>query len=369
MIVVTVNSGSTSVKLAAFDAENPGPVIRIEHEQHSGESLVARDILNAFLAKLRRPADAIAHRVVHGGTRFKTPARIDADVLKAIGQLSQLAPLHNPKALEWIDATTAVVGGQVAQIAAFDTSFFSGLPRVAGEYALAPGHGVDIGVRRYGFHGLAHEAMWQRWSELRADLPAGGRVITLQLGGGCSAAAIDKGRPLDTTMGFSPLEGLVMVTRSGDLDPAVVPYLQQRLSMTSEQVIALLNRQSGVAGMTGGVTDLARLSADPAPQSQFAVDLYCYRVRKYLGAYLAVLGGCEGIVFGGGVGEHVPAVRQRILAPMAWAGIKIDNSANGAAQGAEAAIHASDSAIAVQVIPVEEELVMVKGAVTVLKSL
>jgi acetate kinase len=160
-----------------------------------------------------------------------------------------------------------------------------------------------------------------------------------------------------------------MVTRSGDLDPAVVPYLQQRLSMTSEQVIALLNRQSGVAGMTGGVTDLARLSADPAPQSQFAVDLYCYRVRKYLGAYLAVLGGCEGIVFGGGVGEHVPAVRQRILAPMAWAGIKIDNSANGAAQGAEAAIHASDSAIAVQVIPVEEELVMVKGAVTVLKSL
>jgi acetate kinase len=193
----------------------------------------------------------------------------------------------------------------------------------------------------------------------------GGRVITLQLGGGCSAAAIDGGKPLDTTMGFSPLEGLMMATRSGDVDPAIIPYLQHRQSRTSAQIIELLNREAGVAGVSGGITDLARLAADAAPQSQFAVDLYCYRIRKCLGAYLAVLQGCDGIVFGGGVGEHVPAVRQRILGAMEWAGIEIDPAANEAARGPEARIDAGGR-VRIQVIPVDEESILVKGAVALL---
>src|SRR5262249_25579504 len=156
----------------------------------------------------------------------------------------------------------------------------------------------DQGVRRYGFHGLAHQGLWRRWSQLHTDLPNGGRVITLQMGGGVSAAAIDRGRPLDTSMGFSPLEGLVMGTRSGDVDPAVVPYLEKRLAKSSEEIIAILNRESGVAGLSGGNTNLGKLAADPSTQAQFALDLYCYRARKYVGAYLAVLGGCDGIVFG-----------------------------------------------------------------------
>jgi acetate kinase len=364
--VVTVNSGSTSVKLAAFEARGPGSVTQISHDHLSGEKLVPQKVLSGFLAKLPTPPDAIAHRVVHGGRRFAAPVRIDSSVMTAIHELSELAPLHNPKALEWIEAARSVAGPNVTHIAAFDTSFFSSLPRVAGEYALATKYGVDEDVRRYGFHGLAHEALWRRWMELRPDLPRGGRLITLQLGGGASIAAIDRGHPLDTSMGFSPLEGLVMGTRSGDLDPAVVPYLQRRLGKDSDEIIGLLNRESGVAGLSGGQTDLGRLAADPAPQSQFTVDLYCYRARKYIGAYLTVLGGCDGIVFGGGVGEHVPAVRQRILTGLGWAGIEIDTAANDAARGQEARIDTSKLPVRVQVIPVEEEGVLVRAAVDIL---
>ena len=354
-IVVTVNSGSTSVKLAAFEAHSQDDVTQISHDHVTGENLVPRDVLTRFLGSLRAAPTAMAHRVVHGGRRFTAPVRIDSSVSAAIQALSELAPLHNPKAVEWIEAACSVAGPDVAQVAAFDTAFFASLPRVSGEYALARRYGVDEGVLRYGFHGLAHEALWRRWSQLHPDLPLGGRVITLQMGGGVSAAAIDRGKPLDTSMGFSPLEGLVMATRSGDVDPAVVPYLGKRLRKSADEIIALLNRESGVFGLSGGGTDLGKLAADPAPQAQFAVDLYCYRVRKYIGAYLAVLGGCDGIVFGGGVGEHVPAIRKRILTDMVWAGVEIDSDANDAARGREARIDTSRLSVRVHVIPVEEE--------------
>ena len=363
--VLTVNSGSTSIKLAAFTV-SAGAVTQISHEHLSGETLVAADVLGKFLAGLPGAPDAIAHRVVHGGRHFPRPVRIDAHVLRTIGELSELAPLHNPKALEWIEAARALAGPDVVQVAAFDTSFFTSLPRVAAEYALAPKYGVEQDVRRYGFHGLAHQALWQRWMELRPELPRGGKLITLQLGGGASIAAIDHGQPVDTSMGFSPLEGLVMGTRSGDLDPAIIPHLQMRLGKTSEEVISLLNRQSGVAGLSGGGTNLGTLADDPDPQSQFTVDLYCYRARKYIGAYLTVLGGCDGIVFGGGVGEHVPAVRRRILTGLGWAGIELDAAANDAARGQEARIDSSQLPVRVQVIPVEEEGVLVRAALEIL---
>jgi acetate kinase len=170
-------------------------------------------------------------------------------------------------------------------------------------------------------------------------------------------------------MGFSPLEGLVMGTRSGDIDPAVVPYLQKRLGKQSDDIIALLNRESGVAGISGAGVDMGRLAADLSPRAQFAVNLYCYRARKYIGAYLAVLGGCDGIVFGGGVGEHVPAVRQRILAGMEWAGIELSSQANEAARGQEARIDSNRLPVAVQVIPVQEEQILVEGALGLIGAL
>jgi acetate kinase len=363
--VLTVNSGSTSVKLAAFEARSPDDVTEISRASLAGNP-ATRDGLAGFLAKLPAPPTAMAHRVVHGGRRFTAPVRIDSSVAAAIRELSELAPLHNPKAVEWIEAARSIAGPDVVQVAAFDTAFFAGLPRVAGEYALASRYGVEQGVRRYGFHGLAHQALWKRWSQLHGELPLGGRIITLQMGGGVSAAAIDRGKPLDTSMGFSPLEGLVMATRSGDIDPAIVPYLEKRLGKDSADIVAMLNRESGVAGLSAGRTDLGKLAADPSPEAQFAVDLYCYRARKYVGAYLAVLGGCDGIVFGGGVGEHVPAVRERILADMTWAGIEIDPKANDAARGQEARIDTLKLPVRVHVIPVEEERMLVEAALAVL---
>lgn len=382
MIVLTVNSGSTSVKLAAYDTTGATPK-RLESEHHSGGGLEPRALLSGILRKLPAPPDVVAHRVVHGGTRFTSPTRLDDQTIAALEQLSELAPLHNPTALEWIRAARAecsdraasegIPGGghKIVHVAVFDTAFFANLPRAAAEYALPARLGVDQGVRRYGFHGLAHEAMWRRWCELYPRLPRGGRLITIQLGGGCSITALDEGRPVDQSMGFSPLEGLVMATRSGDVDPSILPYLQKRLSLSSEQLIGMLNREAGLAGLAGPRlqgkgTNPGELLADPTPQSQFAVELYCYRLRKYIGAYCAVLHGCDGIVFGGGVGEHVPQVRERALAGMAWAGIELDPAANSAAKGAEAAVQSVRSVVKIQVIPVDEELVMVRGAVDVM---
>ena len=362
MIILTLNSGSTSVKLAVYDIKGGGAPTRIASEHHSGGELEPRQVLADFLHKLRSPPDVVAHRVVHGGTRFTAPVRLDAGVIGEIHKLSELAPLHNPKALEWIEAARAECGTEVVQVAVFDTAFFSKLPRKAAEYALPARLGVDHGVRRYGFHGLAHEAMWRRWCELYPALPEGGRLITVQLGGGCSMTALDRGRPVDNSMGFSPLEGLVMATRSGDLDPSVLPYLQKRLGLSSEQLVELLNTESGLVGLAGKKGNPSELLADSAPAPQFAVELYCYRLRKYIGAFCAVLGGCDGIVFGGGVGEHSPEIRERALAGMEWAGIELDAAANSAARGAEAAIQAAGSEVRVHVIPVDEEVVMVRGA-------
>jgi acetate kinase len=363
MIVMTLNSGSTSAKLAAYDTAASDVPARLESEHYSGAEIEPRAVLATFLRKLRLPPDVVAHRVVHGGTHFTGPVHIDDAVVADLGKLSELAPLHNPKALEWIEAARAACGNEVAQVAVFDTSFFAGLPRRAAEYALPARIGVEHAVRRYGFHGLAHEAMWRRWCELYPTLPGGGRLITVQLGGGCSITALDKGAPVDNSMGFSPLEGLVMATRSGDVDPSILPYLQKRLSLSGQQVIELLNLESGLTGLSHGKSgNPAELLADPTPQSQFAVELYCYRLRKYIGAYCAVLGGCDGIVFGGGVGEHVPEVRERALTGMEWAGIELDLAANRAARGPEAAIQSSRSKVRVQVVPVDEERVMVRAA-------
>jgi acetate kinase len=365
MIVLTLNSGSTSVKLAVYDTAASGAPARLETEHHSGAAIDARAVLSGFLQKLRSPPDVVAHRVVHGGTRFSKPIVIDDEAVAEIGKLSELAPLHNPKALEWIDVARAVCHAGTAQVAVFDTAFFTGLPRRAAQYAIPPRFAVEHAVRRYGFHGLAHEAMWRRWCELYPKLTGGGRLITVQLGGGCSITAVENGQAVENSMGFSPLEGLVMATRSGDVDPSILPYLQKRLSVTSEQLVEMLNRESGLAGVSGKTGNPSELLADGTEQSRFAVDLYCYRLRKYIGAYFAVLGGCDGIVFGGGVGEHVPEVRERALEGMAaWAGVELDPAANRAARGAEAAIHSSRSKVPVHVIPVDEELVMVRAAET-----
>jgi acetate kinase len=361
MTLLTINSGSTSVKLALFDVGEHGVLRQLEHEQHDGAQLDPPQLLGALAAKIGAAPQAIAHRVVHGGTRFTQPARIDASVLSAIERLAPLAPLHNPAALRWIRAALKI-WSTVPQAAVFDTAWFAGLPRRAAEYALAADIGVDAGVRRYGFHGLAHEAMWRAWCRLHPELPGGGRLITLQLGGGCSITASADGRPLDTSMGFSPLEGLVMATRTGDIDAAVVPYLEQRLELSGDEVIARLNSRGGLAGLSASNENPTQLLAQASPQARFAVELYCYRIRKYVGAYLAVLGGCDGIVFGGGVGEHVPEVRAQALDGLAWAGIELDAALNAAAHGGDVHIQSARSTVRVCVVSTDEESVLAAAA-------
>ena len=350
MTILTINAGSTSVKLALFEMDASHRLMRVRTESHASQE-DPRTALEAFKGAHPSALTAIAHRVVHGGERFSGPVVLDAAAVAAIEELSALAPLHNPLALRWIKVACEL-WSQVPQVAAFDTSLFKDLPRVAAEYALPPSWGTAMGVRRYGFHGLAHQDMLESWCRLYPELEHGGRLITLQLGGGCSVTAFDCGRPLDTSMGFSPLEGLVMANRSGDVDPAVIPYLQKRQGISADEVIQELNENAGLAGVSGLNEDPAKLLEDPSPRAQFAVELYCYRIRKFIGAYLAVLGGCDGIVFGGGVGEHVPGVRLRALQGLGWAGIQIDPVFNSFADGGHALISAAESVISVHVVVV-----------------
>ena len=355
--VLTVNTGSTSVKLAAFDTAPSGTPARLWDEQHHGSTLQPVQVLRSLSAKLASPPPILVHRVVHGGTRFTVPTRIDASVEQAIGALSPMAPLHNPQALRWIGAAREIWGERTQQWAVFDTAYFARMPRVASEYALAPAIGIERGVRRYGFHGLAHESLWRRWCTLNPQLEAGGRLISLQLGGGCSIAATLHGSPLDTSMGFSPLEGLVMATRCGDLDPAVIPYLERSMGLSGDAVIEALEKRAGLAGLSGTDGDIRQLLRARSSEAEFALDLYCYRIRKYVGAYLAVLGGCDGIVFGGGVGEHVPAVRDKALQGLEFLGIELDPARNGQACGEEALISAADR-IKVHVLHSDEEAIL-----------
>lgn len=368
-VVLTVNTGSSSVRLAAFVLAGES-LSRGASGHYSGNWNDPVAMLRAFLKGHGIEAiAAVAHRIVHGGARLTAPCRIDAAVEAEIERLVPLAPLHNPRALEWIRACRALFGAETAQVAVFDTAFYAALPEVAATYALPRALCARHGIRRYGFHGIAHQAMWRRWRELRPDLPAGGRVISLQLGAGCSITAIRDGQVVDTSMGFSPLEGLVMATRSGDVDPGLLLFLQRAEGLTPERMERLLNEEAGLLGLSGVSGDMrALLDADDA-ETRLAVDVYCYRARKYIGAYLAALGGADAILFGGGVGEQAPEVRAQILTGLGGLGIVLDPDANRAAVGTGMCISHRSSATGVWVIPVDEAVILAQAALAVTAAL
>jgi acetate kinase len=305
--------------------------------------------------------EAVGHRVVHGGSRFHSPVRIDAEVLAEIDRLSELAPLHNPASLDGIRGAREVLGSSVPMVAVFDTAFFHDLPPVAAAYAISQELASKHAIRRYGFHGIAHASLAAGYAAAAGRQLDRVRLITLHLGNGCSAAAIRHGRPVDTSMGFTPLEGLVMGTRSGDLDPAVVSYLVRRAGMSVETVERWLNERSGLLGVSGRTHDMGQLLrlAGEDSRASLAVELFCYRVRKYIGAYLAALGGADAIVFGGGIGERSPEIRARICEGMEYCGLRLDHVSNSAAAGLHpgnaARISRGDAALAAYVVAVDEE--------------
>lgn len=363
--VLVVNAGSSSLRLALYRTGDGKPVeVDYVHYELGGREAV--DALDGFLDQ--HPAGGVTlavHRIVHGGPRIRAAMLLDAGVESELESLAPLAPLHNPRELRLIRACRERFGAALRQVVVPDTGLYAELPAVAAAYALPRDLCREHGIRRYGFHGIAHGAMLRRWQALAQSLEGGGRVISLQLGSGCSVTAFRAGQPQDTSMGFSPLEGLVMATRCGDVDPGLLIYLQRTAGLDATVLDDTLNHRSGLAGVSGISGDMRQLLESQAPAARLAVDLYCYRARKYIGAYLAALGGADAILFGGGVGEHSAEIRARIVDGLQWAGIELDAEANARATGGEAPIHANGSAVSTWVVPVDEAGVLVQAGLSV----
>jgi acetate kinase len=313
--------------------------------------------------------EAVGHRVVHGGESFREPLLIDGGKLSALETLSSLAPLHNPQSVSGVRAALRILGPAVANVAVFDTGFHATIPPEAATYAIPRQLARRHSIRRYGFHGIAHRYLAERYAEMSGLAREEVDLVTLHLGGGSSACAIKGGRSADTSMGMTPLEGLMMGTRSGDLDPAIVALLSREEGVEAGEVERWLNQDSGLLGVSGKSSDMREVLAAAAkgdPDSQLAFRMFVHRAKKYLGAYLALLGGARAVIFSGGIGEHAPEVRQTVCEGMEWCGLRLDPGLNREVVGREGRISREDSAIAVWVIPVEEELVIARETLRLL---
>jgi acetate kinase len=311
---------------------------------------------------------AIGHRVVHGGEKFKQSVLITDEVLRGIEDMIDLAPLHNPANIKGIQAAKELFGPGLPQVAVFDTAFHQTLPEPAYLYAIPYQFYRRHKVRRYGFHGTSHRYVAYRYRQLRSITRAQTNIITLHLGNGCSAAAIRAGDSIDTSMGMTPLEGLVMGTRSGDIDPAILDFLAVKEGMTVHQLESMLNKQSGLIGISGLTNDMRELLEEAREnndrRARLAIEIFCYRARKYVGAYLAAMNGADAIVFTGGIGENAPEIRSLICKGFEWAGLELDAERNaGCTLGAEGLISTESSRLAAYVIPTDEELLIARDTV------
>jgi acetate kinase len=307
--------------------------------------------------------DRVAHRIVHGADEFPHVVLITSDVIHRIAALEELAPLHNEPARKVIEVARERFGPDFPQFAVFDTAFHRGIPDEAALYPLPLKLARRHRIRRYGFHGISHEYLALRAAELLGRPVEELKLITLHLEGGSSAAAIRDGRSIDTSMGFTPLEGLMMGTRSGDIDPAIPMYLMRKEGWDAARVEQFLNKECGLLGVSGRSADTRELRQhlDDA-DVDLALNMFSYRVRRYVGAYLAALGGADAIVFGGGIGENTALVRERIAGGFDWCGAILDAARNSEAIDREACISAPDATIALWVIPTQESLMMAHQA-------
>jgi acetate kinase len=389
VIVLALNCGSSSLKFRLFQAE-PGTHVGVHRlagghverlgdqatlafQSEGGARLDAREPVpdqdtavrrvTAWLATIDtggRRIDAVGHRVVHGGERFTEPALLDAEVQGAIEELETLAPLHNAPSLAGIRAARAALGPGVPMVAVFDTAFHATIPEHASRYAIPHELATKHSIRRYGFHGLAYRSVLDEYARMSGTPTERATVVAFHLGNGCSAAAIQRGRSVDTSMGLTPLEGLVMGTRSGDVDPALVGHLVRVEGVEVAEAEKWLNERSGLRGLSGGSSDMRDLLARQRedPRARLAVEVFCHRARKYLGGYLAVLGGADAVMFSGGIGEHSPEVRARICAGMEWAGLVVDSDLNAAAVGRAGRLSPPGARLPAYTIPADEERII-----------
>lgn len=325
-------------------------------DHHAAFSLLFETLKKEKIIDLERDLSAIGHRVVHGGEKFVKPTFVDSMVLNELSALSPLAPLHNPANLLGMEIT-AKLAPQIPNIAVFDTAFHQSMPEHAYLYALPKPLYEEHRIRRYGFHGTSHHYVARQTAAVMKQPLEQLNLITLHLGNGASACAIREGISVDTSMGFTPLEGLVMGTRSGDLDPAIVTYLIRQHDMSAQEVDRLLNSESGLKGICGenDLRVIIERASDMDSEAQLALDIFTYRIKKYIGAYIAALGRVDAIVFTGGIGEHAPLIRAMVLDGLDDAfGIFLDESKNLNAHNS--AIHQPNSRIELYVIATDEEL-------------
>lgn len=387
--IAVLNAGSSSIKFALYadgtgdellfkgQVEKLGTAPRMKVTGTSGDKLVEREwpadeldhgaatnaiLLTALDLLEGRKVFGVGHRVVHGGTNFHSPVRIDANVVRELAKLSPLAPLHQPNNLAPINAI-AVSAPNMAQVACFDTAFHRSQPDIAQLYAI-PKALTEEGVRRYGFHGLSYEFIASRLGEVAPRLSAG-RTIVCHLGNGASICALKEGKSLATTMGFTAVEGLMMGTRCGSIDPGVLIYLMDEHGMDARALEDLVYKKSGLLGVSGISSDMRELKASSEPSAALAIDLFIYRIVREIGSLAAAMGGVDGIVFTGGIGENDADLRARVIAGCSWLGADIEADAG---DSGERRISSDNAAVEVWVIPTDEERMIARHTHTVLSG-
>ncbi len=400
MKILVLNSGSSSVKYKLIDLDGSndatlaeGGVEKIglaggflKYKKADGSKAIDElglidhlQAIKAILAKLTDPTDgciksydeieAVGHRVVHGGEKFSESVLIDDAVKEKIRECYDIAPLHNPANMTGIDAITELMPN-VPQVGVFDTAFHQTMPAKAFMYALPYKYYTEDGVRRYGFHGTSHRYVSGRVCEFLGVDPAKQRIITCHIGNGASMAAVDGGKCVDTSMGLTPVEGLMMGTRVGDVDPGALTFLMTKHGLNAEQMQTIINKESGVLGVSGVSSDMREIDAAIEAgnkRARLALDMYMLRITKYIGAYAAEMGGVDIIVFTGGVGENQAMLRADVCSTLGFMGVEIDKEVNAVTRGTETVISSAASKVKVCVIPTDEELTIARDTRALVK--
>ena len=398
MKVLVLNCGSSSLKYQLIDMENEavlcvglverigieGSILKQEKDGVEGKYIVEQPMKNHEEAiklvldavvdptyggvKDIKEVEAVGHRVVHAGEKFATSVVITDEVEAALKECIDLAPLHNPANIMGIDACKAILPG-VSMVAVFDTAFHQTMPKKSYLYGLPHELYTKYGVRRYGFHGTSHKYVSQRAAKMLGKDIKDLKIITCHLGNGASIAAVDGGKCVDTSMGFTPLEGLIMGTRCGDIDAAILPFLMRKENLNADQLDAMMNKQSGVYGMTGISSDFRDIegAAEKGDEkAQVALDAYVQKVKKYIGSYAAEMNGVDAVVFTAGVGENGIEIREAIASNMEFLGMKLDKEANKV-RGKERVISTEDSAVKILLVPTNEELMIARDTLALVK--
>ena len=386
--ILVLNCGSSSIKYALYDMTDKSVItsggiekiglpdsfitVKLNGEKHKMEKPIKEhtagvqwifDVLTTgdyAVLKSLDELDAVGHRMVHGGEKFNQSVLLTPEVMEAFAACNDLAPLHNPANIKGVNAVSAILPN-IPQVGVFDTAFHQTMPDYAYMYALPYELYSKYGVRRYGFHGTSHRYVSQRVCEFLGVKPEGKKIITCHIGNGASIAAVKDGKCVDTSMGLTPLEGLIMGTRSGDIDAGAVTFLMDKLNLDTHGISNLLNKQSGLLGVSEGSSDFRDILAGIAAgndKARLAKDMYCYRIKKYIGEYAAAMGGVDIILFTGGAGENQWEVREGATQGLEFMGIKLDEAKNKACRATEASLSADDSKVTICCIPTDEELMI-----------